>query len=75
MSVNFFHDAETKYFLAAKNFIRGKFEDPRLELFVLLLLLIYLMLTKCKNLLRKIYIKIAIPICGMLIKVNNQKTL
>ena len=51
MSVNFFHDAETKYFHAAKNFIRGKFEDPRLELFVLLLLLIYLMLTKCKNLL------------------------
>ena len=38
-----------------------------------LLLLVYLMLTKCKNLLWKIYIKIAIPICGMLIKVNNLK--
>ena len=33
------------------------------------------MLTKCKNLLRKIYVKVAIPICGMLIKVNNLKNL
>ena len=38
-----------------------------------LLLLVYLMLTKCKNLLWNIYIKIVIPICGMLIKVNNLK--
>ena len=30
---NFFHEAETKCFHEAKNFIRGKFEDPRLELF------------------------------------------
>ena len=33
--------------------------------YYLLLLLIYLRLTECKNLLWKIYIKIAIPICGM----------
>ena len=33
------------------------------------------MLTKCKNLQGKIYIKIAIPIYGMLIKVNNLKNL
>ena len=39
----------------------------------ILLLLMYLMLTKCINLLCKIYIKVAIPICGMLIKDKNLK--
>ena len=36
--------------------------------------MIYLILKKCKNLLGKVCIKVAIPICGMLIKVNNLKT-
>ena len=35
---------------------------------------LFLLLTKCKHLLRKIYSKIAIPICGMLIKVNKLQT-
>ena len=39
-----------------------------------LLLLIHLVLTKCKNLPWKISIKIAIPIYGMLINVNNLKS-
>ena len=41
--------------------------------YVLLLLLLYLMLTKCKKLPLKIYIKTAIPIWGMVIKVKNLK--
>ena len=40
---------------------------------IIIVITLFLMLTKCKNLLWKIYIKIAIPICGMVIKVNNMK--
>ena len=43
-------------------------------LFLSLIIIICLMLIKCKNLVGKVHIEVALSICAMLIKVNNLKT-